>query len=266
MARLEPGALWISPHLDDAALSGGGAIASAVQAGLRQRVLTACTRAPDPQTLSPLAAELHRRWGLAPGRVLAAREAEDRRALAVLGAEQRGLGLLDAVYRCPEHYRDLETLLGSPAPSDPLLNELRAALEPELRAWPQARIYAPLGVGGHVDHQQAFLLGLELAHAGREVRFYEDLPYVLRAGELERRMEGLGVTLVPELVDVSAAIAAKIAAIAAYQSQLSSLFGSAEAMPAAVSSYARAVGREVGLRYAERHFKLATSPSPGASR
>ncbi len=89
---------------------------------------------------------------------------------------------------------------------------------------------------------------------------------MLRAGELERRMEGLGVTLVPELVDVSAAIAAKIAAIAAYQSQLSSLFGSAEAMPAAVSSYARAVGREVGLRYAERHFKLATSPSPGASR
>lgn len=266
MARAELGALWISPHLDDAALSGGGAIASAVQAGLRQRVLTACTRAPDPQTLSPFAAELHRRWGLAPERVLAARQAEDQRALAVLGAEQRALDLLDAVYRCPGHYRDMETLLGSPAHSDPFLGELRAAIEPELRAWPQARIYAPLGVGGHVDHQQAFLLGLELARGGREVRFYEDLPYVLRAGELERRMERLGVSLVPELVDISAAIEAKIAGIMAYQSQLSSLFGSAEAMPEAVSSYARAVGAALGLRYAERQFRLSASPSPGASR
>lgn len=252
----EHGALWLSPHLDDAALSGGGAIALAVQAGLRQRVLTACTGAPDPAGLSAFAATLHRRWGLAPEAVLEVRQAEEREAMRILGAEQRALGLLDAIYRCPALYCDMETLLGPPSSSDPFLGELRAAIAPELAAWPEARIYAPLAVGGHVDHQQAFLLGLALAQAGREVRFYEDLPYVLRPGELERRRASLAVALVPELVDVSATIERKIAAIAAYSSQLPSLFGSAESMPEAVAGHARALGAEVGLRYAERQFRL----------
>lgn len=249
------GAWWLSPHLDDAALSGGGAIAAAVQAGLRQRVLTACTGAPDPMALSPFAAELHRRWGLAPEQVLEVRQSEEREAMRILGAEQRGLGLLDAVYRRPDLYWDMATLLGGPADGDPLPLELGLAIAPELSAWPQARIYVPLGVGGHADHQQAFLVGLRLAREGREVRFYEDLPYALRPGELERRLQGLGVELVPELVDISGTIELKIAAIAAYSSQLPSLFGSAAAMPEAIVGHARALGAAGGLAYAERQFR-----------
>jgi hypothetical protein len=64
-------------------------------------------------------------------------------------------------------------------------------------------------------------------------------------------------------------MATKIAAIAAYPSQLTSLFPSAEAMPAAVRDYAAAVAAEWRRdappgagelpRYAERYWRLAAN-------
>ncbi|NJM07001.1 HEAT repeat domain-containing protein [Candidatus Gracilibacteria bacterium] len=74
--------IYLSPHLDDAALSCGGAIAR--HAANRQHVLviTICTAAPDTNVpFSPFAAAMHADWGLSPDRVVAQRLQEDVAAL-----------------------------------------------------------------------------------------------------------------------------------------------------------------------------------------
>ena len=59
--------IYLSPHLDDAALSCGGGIAAQRAAGERVLVVTFCTGAPAPDMqFSDLAQEFHRKWGLAP--------------------------------------------------------------------------------------------------------------------------------------------------------------------------------------------------------
>jgi hypothetical protein len=55
----------LSPHLDDAALSCGGELIMARQAGLRTLVVTVCTAVPpESQSYSALAVEFHAEWGL----------------------------------------------------------------------------------------------------------------------------------------------------------------------------------------------------------
>ena len=51
------------------------------------------------------------------------------------------------------------------------------------------RVVAPLGVGGHVDHQVAHAACRALA--GAEVAYYEDTPYVLTPYQLPRRLARL---------------------------------------------------------------------------
>lgn len=230
--------IYLSPHLDDAALSCGGAIARQAAAGEPVLVLNICSGSPAPGTqFSPFAQEQHRRWALPPAEAVLRRLAEDAAALRVLGAAGRGLGLLDAIYRMPLAYVDGATLFGAVAPTDSLAEQLGAALPALLAESPGAQIYAPLGVGNHVDHQATFAVAAALAAAGAPITFYEDFPYVARPGALEARLAALGLAGTPAAVDIGATIERKIAAIAAYASQLDVLFGGAEAMAAAVRAH-----------------------------
>jgi LmbE family N-acetylglucosaminyl deacetylase len=244
--------VYLAPHLDDGSLSCGGAIARQAAAGEPVLVVTLCTGAPQPAgPFSPLAEEFHREWGLSPAEAVAARLREEQAALAALGADGLWAGMLDAIYRHPAAYRARDTLFAAPDPADPLLSaatDLVAALRARL---PDARFYAPLGVGSHVDH----LLTQRAAEAalGAALSCYEDFPYVARAGALEARLSQIGAPLEPVTVDISAGLAAKIAAVSAYASQLPELANSqlgrpvarAEAAPLfaeVVERYARQVG------------------------
>jgi hypothetical protein len=60
---------------------------------------------------------------------------------------------------------------------------------------------------------------------------------------------------VPAVRDVTATLDGKIAAILAYASQISSLFPSVDAVPAAVRAYAAEVGAAYGLAGAERYWR-----------
>src|SRR5690242_15250592 len=74
--------IYLSPHLDDAVLSCGGAIARHTSAGARVLVVTLCTAAPPPDgPLSRFAQNHHLMWGLVPERAMAEREREDDLAL-----------------------------------------------------------------------------------------------------------------------------------------------------------------------------------------
>src|SRR5262245_19938319 len=119
--------IYLSPHLDDAALSCGGAIARHSAAGARVLVVTICTASPSSEgPFSSFAEETHRQWGLAADQVVHARLHEDSLAMEHLGADSLWAGMLDAIYRRPADYDSDATLFGTPAPDDQLLPSLKA--------------------------------------------------------------------------------------------------------------------------------------------
>jgi LmbE family N-acetylglucosaminyl deacetylase len=233
--------VYLSPHLDDAALSCGGAIAQAVAAGESVLVVTLCTALPpSDMEFNALAREFHAAWALPPEEVVAARLREEHEAIARLNADNLWANQFDAIYRHPEVYTSRQALFSQPGPHDPLFATLYPYLKKLQQQLPAASYYAPLGVGSHVDH----LITHRVAQAvfGTALSFYEDFPYVAVSGALEKRQADLRGTWQSTTIDIQATIATKIHSIAAYTSQLKELFGGAEAMEQAVRAYAEQVG------------------------
>jgi LmbE family N-acetylglucosaminyl deacetylase len=242
--------IYLSPHLDDAALSCGGAIARHANAGARVLVVTLCTAAPPSAgPFSDFASAVHQAWGLAPAEVINARLREDDLALARLDADTYRAGLLDAIYRRPDAYNSRDALFGTPAPDDDLLFSTRQLIAALHGRVPRATFYAPLGVGNHVDHQIVYAAARE--GAGAVTAFYEDFPYMLWDGAFEQRMRVIGLPFISSTIDIDTTLARKIGAISAYASQLSSLFEQPAALAQIVGDYAEHLRPESGT-YGER--------------
>jgi LmbE family N-acetylglucosaminyl deacetylase len=233
--------VYLSPHLDDAALSCGGAISAALERGERVLVVTLCTAAPPPEgPFNAVAREFHADWGLAAADVMAVRLGEERLAMERLGCDYHWAGLLDAIYRVPEAYHSRATLFAEPRADDPLHAELRELLGTLRRHLPHARFYAPLGVGSHVDHLVTYAAAL--ATPGLRLAFYEDFHYVLQPGALEQRLAAVAEYLAPCVVTFGeTALARRVEAIAAYGSQVGELFGGVEPMKRAITEHAAAL-------------------------
>jgi LmbE family N-acetylglucosaminyl deacetylase len=246
--------VYLSPHLDDAALSCGGAIARHSAAGARVLIVTICTATPPPEgPFSSFAEATHRQWGLPADQVVSARLHEDSLAMEYLGADSLWVGMLDAIYRQPTDYIDDATLFGTPVADDSLLPSLKTFVHALRDRVPRATLYAPLGVGNHVDHQITYAAAR--AGAGDAIAFYEDFPYVTKPDALNRRLHALEETFVTSTLDIDATFARKIGAIAAYASQISSLFGDVEAMRRQIRDYAEGLRPDTGT-YGERLWLL----------
>ena len=223
--------------------------------------------APDDTPLSPFAARLHEEWERAGGQSMKAinevRRDEERAALRVLGLEPVWLSFQDAPYRYStggnHFYTSDEGLFGRVAPEE--RRELAPRIAAEVRriareagARGPVRVFAPLGVGNHVDHQIVFSAA-RLLPPRYGVLFYEDYPYSMKPGALESRLRhlvGSGLTLELRATQITDLIGVKIAAIMRYKSQLPILLGSSEAMPGAVRAYGEAVAGGAG--YGERFW------------
>lgn len=237
--------IYLSPHLDDVALSCGGQIYTATCAG--ERVLIVTITAGDPVApVSSYAASLHNRWELVVD-ATAARRAEDLAASAILGAEALHWNVPDCIYRVdaqgvPYYVSDAE-LFGPVAPAEMgLVDELAA----QMRALPPARqIVAPLVVGKHVDHQLT-RLAAERAFGSEALLYYEDYPYAQLPGKLEEALADAGsAQWVAEVVALHEdALRTKYAAVAAFRSQLSTFFRDQADLEAQVGGYAASVGGE----------------------
>jgi LmbE family N-acetylglucosaminyl deacetylase len=190
----------------------------------------------------------------AAGDTMATRRLEDERYAAFAEVSCVWLDLPDAVFR---GYEGDDQLLGTPRSDDPapvdILRREIARLEP-------SRIYLPLGVGGHVDHQLARDAGIALLHdaaawvmpgpdyAGR-IAFYEDFPYAWWEdfGRLEDMpadaLSGLpaNVSLTAEFADIGDVLERKVRGILLYESQIERLFDDRKAAAAAVRGYAARV-------------------------
>jgi LmbE family N-acetylglucosaminyl deacetylase len=244
--------IFLSPHLDDIALSCGGQVKRLTAQGREVVIATLCAAdAPTNRPLSAAAQRVHQEWQLG-GQPYAARREEDRRAGAALAAKAIHLNLLDAIYRFDDAGQPLYTdqFIGvMPHPHDEArqLPALKAALSDLLAARPRELVYAPLAVGGHVDHTLTRAAAEAVVPAAR-LRYYEDYPY---AGWTSARMKP-AYTLAQKTAGLrprrlrltEAEIAARVSAIACYPSQLAALFGSAAHMPPAVRQYISSVKGE----------------------
>lgn len=234
--------LYLSPHLDDAVFSCGGRIWRQAQSGDPVKVVTVFGGAPDPGApLSPYARQLHARWGRPEA--VQQRRAEDVEALALLGAEPIHWPYLDCIYRrTPEGdfpYASEEALWGDAHASDADLVE---ELAHRIRALPLAsggRLYAPLGVGDHVDHR---IVRRAAEGSGQPLTYYEDFPYA-RDPQAVKAVLTPGLWE-PDLVLLSEqALRAKVAATVCYRSQISTFWGSQDAVDATVRAFAEQTGR-----------------------
>ena len=190
----------------------------------------------------------------AAGDLLARRRVEDERYAYFAEASVVFLDVPDAVFR---GYEGDAELLGTPRDDDEapfhVLREEIDRLEPQ-------RVYFPLGVGGHVDHQLCRQVGLRLLQEPKRwvmpgpdyagmVAFYEDFPYSLWNDF--RGLEGLGadpfadlprdVSVNPEYADITDSIETKIMGISLYESQIERLFDNKQQMANAVRSHGRVI-------------------------
>ncbi len=242
--------VYLSPHLDDAVLSCGGALARHVANGARALVVTLCTAVPPPDgPFSDLAHEFHGEWGLSPAEVVTARLREDEVAMARLGVDYMYVGMMDALYRHPEAYNSRASIFGTPAADDPLQAPLAQFLATLRERMPNAMFYAPLGAGKHVDHQITYLTVLDVL--GEGVAFYEEIPYVLQPNVLQQRLNELDAPFVASIINIDNGVLRKVRAAAAYESQLDVLFGGAASMEQQLYDYAEDLRSEAGT-YGER--------------
>jgi LmbE family N-acetylglucosaminyl deacetylase len=252
-------AIYLSPHLDDAILSCGGSISSQALSGTEVLVVTVFAGIPSTAELSPLATELHNRWGNTQSPVVSRRQ-EDRNAMSILGAEFLHLGFPDAIYRSDGDsflYQSDQDLFGSLHPSDASLVAQVAASLATMQGLRRSAVFVPLAVGNHVDHQLVRDAVLATDSLLGPALFYEDYPYVERPGGLTRALEALGPEgWMPEVKPLTEGdLRAKVSAINAYRSQISTLFGDEERMTRRVRDYARTVSPD--QEYGERFWRFS---------
>ena len=204
----------------------------------------------------------------AAGDLMARRRVEDERFAYFAEASIVFLDLPDAVFR---GYETDDELLGLPRADDDapfeILHREIARLEPQ-------KVYLPLGVGGHVDHQLCREVGVRLIQEGRRwvmpgpdyagiVTFYEDFPYAWWSEFLQ--LDDLGsdplaglppeVSVNPEFADITDQLERKITGISLYESQIERLFDSTVQMADAVRAYGRSMAELGGVDgSAERYW------------
>ncbi len=254
---MTPDAVYLSPHLDDAVLSCAASIRSQTQAGRSVLVMTIFAGSPSRPDISPLAAELHALWG-GFANPMAVRRREDRKANRLLGARCCHLDYLDAIYRHDAasflYGRD-EDLFGPLHRSDLELPIRVADSILEICSARKPNVFAPLGIGNHVDHQLLREAALTLRGRFLELVFYEDYPYVEVPGGLTQALKGVCFDSWTSHIQNfdEGYMTAKIDAIATYASQIRPLFECAEMMARRVRDYAGALASEQG--YGERYWR-----------
>lgn len=252
--------IYFQPHFDDAVLSCGGSIGLQTATGNRVLVVTVFGGIPaDGLRISPFASQTLQKMGLstAAAESVRQRRMEDQAAVESLGADVFRLDYLDAIFRGdPAYYQGDDALFGSVNPADLSLDEELANtfLAIHERA-PLAALYAPLGVGHHVDHQLCCSAADRLAQRKVNVKFYEDFPYVTNSGALAARQRELSITMEAEMVEISGILRRKEEAIALYRSQVPGLFGSEDKMTRAISSYSGSIRKTQPGIMIERYWR-----------
>ena len=237
--------IYLSPHLDDAAMSCGGQIAEQTQQGKRVLIVTLMAGDPAMTTLSDYAQSLHSRWELITN-ATAERRAEDIVACQILGADTAHWQIPDCIYRThpttgkPFYVSDDDIFGDVHKEEHGLIDEIAG----QIKHLPRCKQYfVPLTVGHHVDH---VLTRTATEHCfGTEVYYYEDYPYAQEPGKVDAVIQVDENQWSSEVISISElSLQTKIAAIAAFKSQLSTFFQDEVDLEQQVRGYMNHVGGE----------------------
>jgi LmbE family N-acetylglucosaminyl deacetylase len=201
------------------------------------------------------------------GEIVARRRVEDERFAYFAEASVVFLDLPDAVFR---GYASDAELLGTPREDD---DDVFDAIRREVNRLEPQKVYFPLGVGGHVDHQLCRDAGVRLLSESRRwvmpgpeyagiVTFYEDFPYAW--WQDFSRLEDLppdafaalpaDITLAPSYADISDQLERKIQGITTYESQMDRLFGGTREMARQARAHAKKVALLGGISSAAERY------------
>ena len=225
--------IYISPHLYDAVLSAGGLIYEQTRAGMEVEIWTFMCGFPPNDQLSPFAEILHHQWGIpATADVVTARRAEDVKAAGIVGAKAIHFDYLDCIYRREKNGDWLYSDVYLPPHEDEEDLPARIAESISARLKPDDKLVCQLALGSHLDH---ILVRRAVELLKRPILYNVDIPYLFNfPDELTPKTVGMKETVhtVSE-----AGLGYWQDAIAAYASQMVTLFENPEVMRAKIRQY-----------------------------
>jgi LmbE family N-acetylglucosaminyl deacetylase len=225
--------IYLSPHLDDAALSAGGLIHDFTQADNTVEIWNFFCGFPSVDELSPFVQVLHFEWGTTSAKeTIRIRRAEDEKAASIMGAKTVFFDFLDCIYRRGLEGDWLYTDVIVPPHEDDADFPARIAESISARLTRDDVLICQLSVGSHVDHvivrQAAELLE-------RPLLYSVDIPYLFKYPD-ELALKSVGMK--EKLYSVSeAGLESWQDASTAYVSQISTLFESEQDLRDKLQSY-----------------------------
>jgi hypothetical protein len=161
------------------------------------------------------------------------RRDEDELAASLLGADLLHIDIPDCIYRRSPKGESLytETVIAAPHPADRKLPaRIAGAIKFELIK--DDILVCPLALGSHVDH---VLVRQSAESLQRPLLYYADVPYLLNTPQA---LEPAVIALEGQLYPVSeTGLEAWLNGVAAYRSQLDSLFKGVGTLSDAIRSY-----------------------------
>lgn len=227
--------LFISPHLDDVALSVGGIVNHLAKNNVDTQIWTFFSGSPKGSNLSDFALSLHNRWKLtldAPK----IRRLEDRRACRILGAAYMHFNLPDCIYRRDRRGNPIvqeEVDLYQPIPTSQqyLVNKIYTDILSS--SLPEDIIVSPMAIGNHIDHR--IIVAAIKQISNRTILYYEDYPYIIKSQDSQFDFS----QLTPIKFALSEAnVIIWHAAIAEYQSQISTFWKNKNSMKQEIIAFA----------------------------
>lgn len=225
--------IYISPHLDDAILSAGGLIYEQTRVGMDVEIWNIMCGFPPTKELSPYAQILHYQWGIpSAAEVVTARRAEDANAANIIGAKTVYFDYLDCIYRRGHSGDWLYSYIFVPPHEEESDLPARIAESISARLKPTDQLVCQLGLGSHVDH---VLVRQAVDLLQQPILYDVDIPYLFGSPEqLGEKTAGMKENI-HRITETG--LRSWQDAIARYESQMSSLFDSQNAMREQIKSY-----------------------------
>jgi len=244
-----PTALFLSPHLDDVAFSCAGTLLTLMASGWDICHCTVFTASvPNPQGF---ALRCQTDKGIPPETdYMRLRRREDDHFARLMGiADVRHWPFAEAPHRGYESPADL---FAGAHEGDEVWKPIAEGLQDLVSLLDAALVFAPQGLGSHVDHLQV-IAAVREAVTDDLVCWYPDTPYAIR------QPDALPSALLPEgltkqIIEMPEEVMArKIAGACAYGSQIGFQFGGAAEVGRKLREFHQAEAARIGLNgYAER--------------
>ena len=246
-----PRALLLSPHLDDVAFSCAATALHLLRGGWEVQLVTIFTGSVENPQGFALACQLDK--GLAPDAdYMQLRRAEDDEFCEIIGIENYAhWPMLEAPHR---GYESAPDLFGGIHEGDEVWREIAEKLG---AIETPNTVFAPQGLGNHVDHLQV-IRAVRARGWDKQTFWYRDTPYAIRqpaatASALLPAERSGGFVVFDE-----DALQRKIAGCCAYASQIGFQFGGPDGVAAQLREFHRAEALKVEREPFAERFVVGT--------